>query len=68
MNDNDTQDDRRESRLHAFNASLTASDRAKVQNITAAARESLGRSYGSRLSELMVDRAVDSILLRLRPH
>ena len=63
MNDNDTHDERRESRLHAFNASLTASDRAKVQSIAASARESFGRAYGSRLSELMVDRAVDTILL-----
>ena len=55
--------DYRESKLHSLRASATESDRIKIAEIKAETRESAARIYGARISELMVQRLTDSVLI-----
>ena len=56
-------DDHRESRKLAFNSAQTLSDKAKIELIKNDAAQSFYRTFGKRLSPLMVERGIESILL-----
>jgi hypothetical protein len=56
-------DEHRESRKLAFEAAQTLTDKAKIEAIKNDAAQSFYRVFGKRLTPLMVERGVESILL-----
>jgi hypothetical protein len=56
-------DENRQARVLAFQQSQTLSDRAKIAEIETAAAQAFYRTYGKRLTPMMVARGVETILI-----
>lgn len=56
-------DEYRESRKLAFEAAQTLTDKAKIDSIKNDAAQSFYRTFGKRLTPLMIERGIENILL-----